>query len=87
MVDKVVLGSDQSSVMHLQDYRNQLMTRMSRDDVMSQLKIIHAPEIYSDPPEFNLNEYIYPLNQDLPQKVIDMVINWEQTLKPIRGKA
>ena len=74
----MICGSDQSSVMHLESYRSYLISRMSRDDMISQLKVVHAPEIYSDPPEFDLKEYEIRPNEDLPRKMEEKLEIWKK---------
>ena len=46
--------SDQSSIWHLESYRSLLMSQLSREDVISGLRIVQLPEVYADPPVFSI---------------------------------
>lgn len=50
--------SDASSIWHLESIRSHLMSRLSREDVMSGLRIVNIPEVYSDPPVFSIRNYL-----------------------------
>ena len=41
--------SDQSSIWHLESYRSLLISQMSREDLVSGLKICSLPEVFADP--------------------------------------
>ena len=50
--------SDASSIWHLESIRSHLMSRLSREDVMSGLRLVNIPEVYSDPPVFSIRNYV-----------------------------
>ena len=50
--------SDQSSIWHLESYRSLLMSQLSREDVISALRIVQLPEVFSDPPVFSITNFI-----------------------------
>ena len=58
MVDRVICGSDVGSVVHLESYRGYLMSQLSRQEVIDQLLVAMDPDIFSDPPEFQLESYL-----------------------------
>ena len=50
--------SEASSIWHLESYRSRLMSRLSRDDVISGLRVVTIPEVFADPPVFSLSNFL-----------------------------
>lgn len=50
--------SEVSSIWHLESYRSRLMSRLSRDDVISSMRVVSVPEVFADPPVFSINNFL-----------------------------
>ena len=83
MVDRVICGSDIGSVVHLESYRGYLMSQLSKQEVMDQLLVAMDPEIYSDPPEFSLEEH---LRDDRDKAIVEDILKKHEGSKIPRKK-
>ena len=83
--DAKVKLSDQSSIWHLESYRSLLMSQLSREDVISSLRIVRLPEVFSDPPVFSIVNFIRDQEEEAEQvkKIKD---RYEGTIRPKRTK-
>ena len=80
--------SEASSIWHLESYRSRLMSRLSREDVISGLKVVSIPEVFADPPVFSIVNYIRS-NDDANDlaEVETMMKKYNGTFKPMRTKS
>ena len=55
---RVLCSSAQSSMVRLKSYRGYLMSQLSKEEAMSQLRVAMEPEVFADPPVFDLEAYV-----------------------------
>ena len=76
--------SDQSSIWHLESYRSLLISQMSREDLVSGLRICSLPEVFADPSVFSIVNYIR--SPDEADEVKEIMNLHNSTQKPMRKK-
>ena len=62
------------------------MSQMSREDTMSQLKIVKIPEVLADPPRFNIENFIRSEEEQSNDEVNDILSKFKGTDWPKRSK-
>ena len=57
------------------------MSQLSREEVISSLRIVKLPEVFSDPPVFSIVNFIRDIEEDAEEikKIKDM---YEGTIRP-----
>jgi hypothetical protein len=59
---------------------------MSREDAMSQLKIVQLPEDFADPPVFSIKNFLRSDEEESDEEVNDILFKFEGTARPQRSK-
>lgn len=63
------------------------MSRLSRDDVISGLKMISIPEVFADPPVFSIKNFLRSDDDPTDQAEVAVILEkYNGTFKPMRTK-
>ena len=52
------LGKEKSSLLQLESYRSLLLSHLSLADTVAALRLVNQPEVFADPPAFDLNSFL-----------------------------